>query len=147
MEESWKICSHQIENSNSTQYHIYFNIFYDRSHTEPPLRRTNTHHIEFLPGTTHLFKQVYGLSEKAFPVFWDYIYYVKSSQLEDLSSSTGALIHFIRKKNASLRNCVDYWSLNNDLYLFPQSLRISPHEDHGRRIVEGWMNTISWRLK
>ena len=87
------------------------------------------HSIELLLKTTPLFKLLYNLSEHKLKVLKAYINKNLESEFIIYSKSLAkALILFIKKKDNSLRLCVNYQSLNKisikNKYLIPLIFKI-----------------------
>ena len=106
-------------------YSQYTNMFNEKAETNlPPHWGELDYAIELKPGSTALFSPLYNLSEYELGVLKDYLNKnLHSSFIAHSKSPTGALILFIKKKDGSLRLCVNYHSLNavtiKDKYSIP----------------------------
>ena len=79
----------------------------------PPHRGDLDHAIELLPGTSPPFGPLYNLSEQELQSLKTYLDRNMATQYINRSkSSAGAPILFVKKKDGSLRLCVDYRGLN-----------------------------------
>lgn len=79
----------------------------------PPHREHLDHAVDLIPGTTPPFGPLYNLSEYELEVLREYIEQnLKSGFISRSKSPAGAPILFVKKKDGSLRLCVDYRGLN-----------------------------------
>ena len=105
-------------------YITYKDVFYkDEAETLPPHWPLD-YVINVEMGKTPLFGPLYNLSETELKVLKKYIETnLKNGFISPSTFSVGALILFTKKKDRSLRLCVDYWGLNNitikDCYPIP----------------------------
>ena len=94
----------------SVYYKSFKNVFNEVAETTlPPHRGELNYSIKLLSGTSLPFSSLYNLSEHKLRVLKAYIN--KNLQLEFIAhfkSPTWALILFIKKKDRSLRLCVNY---------------------------------------
>ena len=79
-----------------------------------------------------LFNLLYNLSKYELSVLKDYINKnLESGFITRSKSPAGTLILFIKKKNGTLRLCVNYWGLNTvfirNYYFIPLILEILDH--------------------
>ncbi|MBW0581361.1 hypothetical protein O181_121076 [Austropuccinia psidii MF-1] len=93
-------------------YHKYFDVFSKVKAEKPPPHRACDHHIE-LEGLLPPVGVIYSLSKDESETLRAYI----SENLEEgfirpRSSSTGAPVLFVKKKDGGLHLCVDYCKLN-----------------------------------
>src|SRR5205823_3336732 len=71
------------------------------------------HEIELLDGKDPPFRKVYALSQEELAVLRDYLdTNLARGWIRRSSSSAGAPILFVKKKDGTLRLCVDYRGLN-----------------------------------
>ena len=111
-------------------YNNFKDVFDEASETTlPPHCGTLDYAIDMLPGTVPPFRPLYNLSEHKLGVLKSYIdKNLKSGFIAQFKSSAGAPILFIKKKDSSLRLCVDYWGLNKvsvkDKYPIPLITKI-----------------------
>ena len=95
------------------EYHEYLHLFQKPSDVELPPRRNHDHTIHLEPGKTPPFGPIYGLSELELGALRDYIHDNLSRGFIRVSSSPAAAsILFVKKKDGSLRLCMDYRALN-----------------------------------
>ena len=77
------------------------------------IRKGLNYKIKLKLNTTPLYRPLYNLSRSELQVLRDYLKTnLALSFIRQLNSLMGALILFIRKKNSSLRLCVNYKSIN-----------------------------------
>ena len=85
----------------------------DNADTLPELSTGNIHPIPLEPGTKPPFGPLYNLSTIELAVLREYLEEnVKKGFIRPSTSSAGSPILFVRKKDGSLRLCVDYRGLN-----------------------------------
>ena len=91
-------------------YHQYSDVFSeDADTTLPPHQRDLDHGIKLKPNTSAPFSPLYNLSEYKLKVLKEYIdKNLQSGFITRSKSPAGAPILFIKKKDGSLRLCVDY---------------------------------------
>jgi hypothetical protein len=78
-----------------------------------PSHRPYDHVIPLIPGETPPFGPIYSLSEVELKALSDYIEeHLDKGFIQPSSSPAGAPILFVKKKDGSLRLCVDYRALN-----------------------------------
>lgn len=106
-------------------YHDFADVFSKAKADELPPRRSYDHAVELEPGSTVPYGRIYRLSEvelKALREFLDE--YLAKGFIRPSKSPGGAPVLFIKKKDGSLRLCVDYRGLNNitkkDRYPLPR---------------------------
>lgn len=104
---------HEISNLVPAAYHEYLDVFNKKgADTLPPYRPYDCP-IELLPGAEIPFGQIYPLSEPELEALRIYIDESLEKQLiRPSTSSAGAGIFFVEKKDHTLRPCVDYCDLN-----------------------------------
>jgi len=70
--------------------------------------------IQIEEGTSPPLRPIYSLSLLELQTLWDFINKnIKISIIRPSNSPCGALVLFIKKKDGTLRLCVDYWGLNH----------------------------------
>ena len=103
-----------LDNMIPADYQEFTRLFKKPTSLELPPNRPYDHHIELQPGKTPSFGPIYGLSEPELRALREYIQenlargFIRSS-----SSAASAPILFVKKKDGSLRLCVDYRALNS----------------------------------
>jgi hypothetical protein len=90
-------------------FHDYADVFSDSpAHALPP-HRSFDHRIPLEPNTSPPFGPIYKLSPAEMEVLHDYIQdSLASGIIRPSESPAGAPILFVKKKDGSLRLCVDY---------------------------------------
>jgi len=69
--------------------------------------------IQLENGTTSSLRPIYSLSNLELQTLWEFIEEnTKTSIIQLLNSLYETLVLFVKKKDGSLRLCVDYWGLN-----------------------------------
>ena len=109
-----------IENENRTrtvlpdEYADFADMFNEAAGSVlPPHRGDLDHAIELIPGKSPPFGPLYNLSEHELGVLKEYIdKNLKSGFISASKSSAGAPILFVKKRDGTLRLCVDYRGLN-----------------------------------
>jgi hypothetical protein len=95
------------------EYHEYLHIFEAREDQGLPPHRHHDHHIPLLEGKTPPFEPIRALDENRLRALREYLEMnLEWGWIRESTSPTGAPIHFVQKKNGSLRLCVDYQGLN-----------------------------------
>jgi hypothetical protein len=95
------------------EYHNYLHVFEGKENPGLPPHRHHDHRIPLLEGKVPPFELLRALDEGRLHALREYL--ETSLEWGWIRSSTypaGAPIHFVKKKNGSLRLCVDYWGLN-----------------------------------
>ena len=97
------------------EYSDFSNIFSSESATELPEHTgINNHPIDLLNNKQPLYNPIYRLGPVELEMLKTYIKAnLASGFIRSSKSTAGALILFVRKKDGSLRLCVDYQGLNN----------------------------------
>ena len=89
------------------------NVFSEEKGLTLPLHRETNHAIEIVPGKQVPYGRLYNLSEAELHALKAYLETnMTNGFIQRSSSSAAALIVFTKKKNGSLRLCVDYRALN-----------------------------------
>ncbi|MBW0534185.1 hypothetical protein O181_073900 [Austropuccinia psidii MF-1] len=97
----------------STPYHQYLDVFCKVKAEKLPLHRACDHHIN-LEGSLPPVGVIYSLSNKESYTLRAYISEnVERGFIWPSSSSTGAPVLFVKKKDGDLHLCVDYRKLND----------------------------------
>ena len=103
----------QIRNLVPREYHNYFTLFEEEERKDLPPYRHNGHKIELDPTKDILDKKLYPTKEKELEELRDYLGKNQSQGwIRESDSPVGAPILFVKKKDGSLRLCVDYRGLN-----------------------------------
>ncbi|MBW0469967.1 hypothetical protein O181_009682 [Austropuccinia psidii MF-1] len=96
----------------SSIYHQYFDVFSKVKTEKPPPHRSCDHHIE-LEASLPPVSVIYSFSNQESDMLRAYISEnVEKGFIQPSSSSTGAPVLFVKKKDGGLRLCVDYCKLN-----------------------------------
>ncbi|KAG5727749.1 hypothetical protein E4T56_gene20776 [Termitomyces sp. T112] len=95
------------------EYHEFADMFSEGSAKELPPHRSYDHKIDLEEGTSPPFGKIYNMSEIELWALKKYLNDMLSKGFICLSiSAAGAPVLFAKKKDGSLRLCVDYWGLN-----------------------------------
>jgi hypothetical protein len=95
------------------EYHAYADVFSEGVAKELPPHRPYDHPIDIEEGETPPFRKMYNMSELELKSLKDYLDdMLGKGFIRPSSSSAGAPVLFARKKDGSLRLCVDYRGLN-----------------------------------
>ena len=95
-------------------YQDYQNLFDDINATKLPAHKPYDHEIPLAKGTMPPFGPIYSLSELELKTLKKYLEdNLASGFIKPSTSPAGAPILFVKKKDGSLRLCVDYRGLNN----------------------------------
>ena len=96
-----------------TKYSTFQDVFDKAQGTSLPEHRPYDCTIDLLPGTNPPWGPIYGLSEPETKVLKEYIQeHLANGFIRHSKSSAGAPVFFVKKKDGSLRLCVDYQGLN-----------------------------------
>src|SRR6201999_3910775 len=106
-------------------YHDYADVFSKAKADVLPVHRSYDHTIELEPNTTVPYGPIYRLSEVELAALRDFLdEYQAKGFIRPSKSPAGAPILFVKKKDGSLRLCVDYRGLNaitrKDRYPLPR---------------------------
>ena len=94
-------------------YHEYLDVFSKKEADTLPPHRPYDHRIELEEGTQPPFGPIYKLSESELTALREYLEEnLKKGFIRPSNSPAGAPILFVKKKDGSLRLCVDYRGLN-----------------------------------
>ena len=117
--------SEDIENSGSVssainanctvpvKYHDFLDVFSEVEANSLPTHGPHDHHIPIVEGKSPPFGPIYSLSQTELEVLSDYLKEnLKKGFIRPSTSPAGAPILFVKKKDGSLRLCVDYRGLN-----------------------------------
>jgi hypothetical protein len=95
------------------EYHEYLHIFEEREDQGLPPHRYHDHHIPLLEGKTPPFEPIRALDENRLRALREYLETnLRQGWIRESTSPAGAPIHFVQKKDGSLRLRVDYRGLN-----------------------------------
>ena len=95
------------------EYINFKDVFDKKASDTLPLHRSYDHQIPLLPDTQPPFGPIYSLSELELSALRDYLKEnLEKEFIRPSTSPTGAPIIFVKKKDGSLRLCVDYRGLN-----------------------------------
>lgn len=97
-----------------SEYHEFLDVFSKATADELPSRRPYDHHIPIAEGAKIPTSRIYPLSASELETLAKYIEdNMRSGFIRQSSSPVGAPILFVKKKDGSLRLCVDYRALNS----------------------------------
>ncbi|EAL23701.1 hypothetical protein CNBA3480 [Cryptococcus deneoformans B-3501A] len=95
------------------EYHQYLDVFDKKSADTLPEHRSFDHHIPLEEGKNPPFGPIYNLSEKELEALREYLdENLKKGFIRPSKSPARAPILFVKKKDGSLRMCVDYRGIN-----------------------------------
>ncbi|KAG5724661.1 hypothetical protein E4T56_gene3712 [Termitomyces sp. T112] len=95
------------------EYHKFADVFSEGSAKELPLHCSYNHQIDLEEGTSPPFDKIYNMSEIELQALKEYLDNMLSKGFIHPSiSAAGAPVLFAKKKDGSLRLCVDYRGLN-----------------------------------
>jgi hypothetical protein len=101
--------------STPSCYHDYIDVFSETNASVLPDHRPYDLSIDLHPGSTPSFGPIYNLSEPELQTLKDYISdMLKKGFIRPSQSPAGSPVLFVKKKDGSLRLCVDYRRLNSD---------------------------------
>ena len=111
---SYQITEEPVKVHLPREYEDYADVFDEQAESRLPPHRDNLDHaINLTPGSTPPFGPLYNLSETELQVLKEYIdKNLASGFIKRSNSPAGAPILFVKKKDGSLRLCVDYRRLN-----------------------------------
>ena len=99
----------QIRNLVPREYHDYIALFEEEERKHLPPHRHNDHKIELDPTKDVPNKKLYPMKEKELKELRDYLgKNLSRGWIRESDSPVGAPILFIKKKDGSLRLCLDY---------------------------------------
>lgn len=103
----------QVTQLVPSEYHDLLDVFSKKKADALPSHRPYDHTIPLVPGETPPFGPIYSLSEVELKALSDYLdENLDKGFIRPSSSPAGAPILFVKKKDGSLRLCVDYRALN-----------------------------------
>ena len=103
----------QVTQLVPSEYHDLLDAFSKKKADALPSHRPYDHVIPLVPGETPPFGPIYSLSEVELKALSDYLKEnLDKGFIRPSSSPAGAPILFVKKKDGSLRLCVDYRALN-----------------------------------
>ena len=95
------------------QYKEYQDVFEKKNADMLPQHRLYGCGIDLQEGIQPPFGPIYSLSQNELAALWEYLdENLAKNFIRHLKSLAGAPIHFVKKKDGSLRMCVDYRGLN-----------------------------------
>ncbi|KAG5727057.1 hypothetical protein E4T56_gene20306 [Termitomyces sp. T112] len=95
------------------KYHEFADMFSEGSAKELPPHCSYNHKIDLEEGTSPPFGKIYNMSKVELQALKEYLDDMLSKGfICPLISAAGAPVLFAKKKDRSLRLCVDYWGLN-----------------------------------
>lgn len=95
-------------------YHQYADVFSKQNADKLPPHRPYDHHIPLKDGTTPPFGPIYSLSEVELKTLKEYLdENLEKGFIRPSESPAAAPILFVKKKDGTLRLCVDYRRINN----------------------------------
>jgi hypothetical protein len=109
IKETEKKVPAKLEDIVLEEYHEFLGVFASKEPTEPLPHRHQHQRIPLQPGSTLPYKLLRPLSEDKMYTLKDYIdTNEKCGWINASTSPAGAPIHFVKKKESSLRLCIDY---------------------------------------
>jgi hypothetical protein len=95
------------------EYHDYLHVFEGKENPGLPPHRHHDHQIPLLEGKVLPFEPLWVLDKGRLQVLREYLETsLEWGWIRSSTSPVGAPIHFVKKKDSSLRLCVDYQGLN-----------------------------------
>ena len=160
----------QIRKLVPREYHGYISLFEEEERRDLPPHRHNDHKIELHPTKDVPNKKLYPMKQKELKELRDYLgKNLSRGWIKESDSPVGAPILFVKKKDGSLRLCVDYRGLNTvtkRLILFPtdrrsfgptkysqvlyqtrHQRRLSQHQNQKQRQMENSIQTTIWTIR
>ena len=96
------------------EYHEYLNVFAKKLADKLPEHRPVDHRIPLVDGATPGFGPIYSLSQVEQQALREYLDdNLQKGFITPSESPAGSPILFVKKKDGTLRLCVDYRKLNN----------------------------------
>ncbi|SAM05196.1 hypothetical protein [Absidia glauca] len=96
-----------------SKYKDYFGAFNEEDANTLPDHKSSDHHIPLVEGSQPSFGPIYSLSREELTELSNYITAnLRNGFIRQSTSPAGAPIMFVKKKDGSLRLCVDYRGLN-----------------------------------
>jgi len=95
------------------QYHEFLPLFLEKTEDQLPPHGRFDHEISLRPGFVTPFRPIYGLSPPELSALYEWLdENLDKNFIRELSSPAASPILFVKKKEGSLRLCVDYRGLN-----------------------------------
>jgi len=122
--DTWEVCQRVInqikEISRAStnpaippEYHKFLEVFTEKEPTAPPPHHVQDHHIPLEKGKMPPYEPLRPLNEEKMKTLKEYLEInEKQGWIRASTSSAGAPIHFVKKKDGGLCLCVDYRQLN-----------------------------------
>ena len=117
-EPDGKLCAASVEDAPNLsaipeEYHDFTDVFSKSNASVLPPHREFDLKIKLEEGATPLPGRLYSLSPFELNTLWEFIdENLSTGFIRPTSSSLAAPVLFVRKKDSSLRLCVNYWGLN-----------------------------------
>jgi len=122
--DPWEICQTVIDQIKETprprtnsaipqEYYEFLEVFTEKEPIASPPHHTQDHHIPLEKGKMPPYEPLRPLNEEKMKALKEYLdVNEKRGWIRASTSTAGALIHFIKKKDRGLRLCVDYCQWN-----------------------------------
>jgi hypothetical protein len=112
IQTEWK--SHDpLEGIVPPEYTDYLSMLREKDAVGLPPHQHHDYHIPLFEGKVLPFEPLWALDEDRLQVLRDYLdENEKQGWIRQSTFLAGAPIHFVKKKDDTLRQCVDYWQLN-----------------------------------
>ena len=121
--DPWEVCQTVIDKIKETcrtckkpiplEYHEFLDVFTEQEPTTPPPHRMQDHHIPLEEGKTPPYEPLRPLNKYKMKALREYLEInEKRGWIWASTSTAGAPIHFVKKKDGGLHLCVDYRQLH-----------------------------------